>query len=112
LSEIDRRRKRYMGDASPLPVADRTVIVVDDGIATGGTVRAALKALHGAGAARIVLALPVAPPDTIAELRRQCDDVVCLRQPRPFHAVGAHYLDFDQTSDDEVARVMQTARAA
>jgi putative phosphoribosyl transferase len=111
LAEIDRRRQRYMGERLPTPIANRVVIVVDDGIATGGTVKAALAALHRSGASRIVLAVPVAPADSIAALRNDCDEIVCLAQPAPFYAVGAHYANFDQTTDDEVVRLLENARA-
>jgi putative phosphoribosyl transferase len=111
LAEIDRRRQRYMGDRLPAQIAGRTVIVVDDGIATGGTMKAALRALHKSGARWIVLAVPVAPPEIIAEMRAECDEIVCLRQPVPFGAVGAHYVNFDQTSDEEVVQLMESARA-
>ena len=88
----------------------RTVVLVDDGIATGGTVKAALKALHKSGAARIVLAVPVAPRSAIAELGQFCDDIVCLAMPEPFYAVGAHYTDFSQTDDAEVVDLLEKAR--
>ncbi len=109
LKEIERRRGLYRPDRPPLAVAGRTAIVVDDGIATGGTVRAVLTALRRAGAGRLVLAVPVAPRDALAELRGLADDVVCLEAPDPFHAVGAHYRDFDQTSDEEVVALMERA---
>jgi putative phosphoribosyl transferase len=111
LQEIERRRRLYMGGRRPLPVKGRTVIVVDDGVATGGTVRAALKALIRAGAGRIVLALPVAPLDTLEELRGEADEVVCLSTPEPFWAVGLHYADFSQTSDEEVIQLLEEARS-
>jgi putative phosphoribosyl transferase len=110
LAEIERRRKLYLGDRAPAPVKGRTVIVVDDGIATGGTVRAALKALRRAGAGHIVLAVPVAPADTIDRLAGDADEIVCLAAPRRFHAVGLHYDDFTQTSDEEVVRLLAEAR--
>jgi putative phosphoribosyl transferase len=110
LVEIERRRRRYLGDRQPQPVLGRNVVLVDDGVATGGTIRAALKALHRAGARRIVAAIPVAPPDTLETLRREADDVVCLSAPEPFFAVGAHYVDFGQTSDDEVVELLDEAR--
>jgi putative phosphoribosyl transferase len=111
LGEIDRRRHVYLGGAPPIPVAGRTAIVVDDGIATGGTVRAALKGLRKARPARLILAVPVAPPESIAALRGECDEILCLAQPNPFYAVGAHYACFDQTGDDEVVRLLAAARA-
>lgn len=110
LAEIERRRHAYLGGAAPLAVAGRTVILVDDGIATGGTVKAALKGVRKVHPARLVLAVPVAPPETIATLRSECDEIVCLAQPSPFFAVGAHYARFDQTSDEEVVRLLAAAR--
>lgn len=110
LTEIDRRRRAYLGDQAPIPVAGRTVIVVDDGIATGGTVKAALKGLSKAQPARLILAVPVAPAQAIATLREDCDEIICLYQPYPFYAVGAHYVVFDQTSDAEVVRLLDAAR--
>src|SRR3954471_23190041 len=102
LAEIERRRRRYLGDRPAIPVVGRTAIVVDDGIATGGTVRAALRGITGGHPARRVLAVPVAPADSLADLAGDCDDIVCLATPEPFYAVGAHYRDFTQTEDDEV----------
>jgi putative phosphoribosyl transferase len=109
LQEIERRRRVYLGGRPTLPVAGATVFVVDDGIATGTTVRAALKALRRQHPARVVLAVPVAPADTLAVLRGEADEVVCLEQPSPFHAVGLHYRDFHQVSDDEVVATMERA---
>ena len=102
LREIERRRHLYLAGRAALPLKDRTVIVVDDGIATGTTVRAALKALRGRGPARLVLAVPVAPSDVVARLRAEVDDLVCLSEPSPFQAVGLHYADFHAVDDDEV----------
>lgn len=110
LAEIERRRQAYMGAAPPAEVAGRTVIVVDDGIATGGTVKAALKGVRKSRPARLVLAVPVAPRDSLAELAGECDEIVCLAQPEPFYAVGAHYADFTQTTDDEVIRLIGESR--
>ena len=110
LTEIERRRGLYRtGPAAEL--RGRTVIVVDDGIATGGTVRAALQALAQSAAARVVLAVPVAPREILPALRELCDDVVCLTTPVPFHAVGTHYLDFTQTTDEEVIQLLAAAKA-
>jgi putative phosphoribosyl transferase len=110
LAEIERRRRAYVGDRPAIPVAGRTAIVVDDGIATGGTIRAALRGIADKRPARLVLAVPVAPADSLAELARDCDDIVCLATPEPFYAVGAHYRDFTQTEDDEVIRLLAEAR--
>lgn len=109
LEEIARRRKLYLGDRSPISVRDRTVLVVDDGIATGGTVRAALQGLRRAGAGRLVLAAPVGPPDVVADLREMADEVVCMVTPEPFIAVGLWYQDFTQTTDDEVVELLRRA---
>lgn len=109
LAELERRRAAYR-TRPPEKLAGRAVVVVDDGIATGGTVRAALKGLGQVGARRVVLAVPVAPADTLQELRGLCDEVVCLITPEPFYAVGAHYRDFDQTTDEEVIRLLGEQR--
>ena len=111
-AEIERRRRTYLADRAPVPVAGRTAIVVDDGIATGTTMRAALKGLRRRNPARLVLAVPVAPPDTINELRQEVDDVVCLAQPSFFGAIGYFYRDFHQLSDDEVISLMRQAPLA
>jgi len=107
--EIERRRAAYLRGRAPLPVQGRTAVVVDDGIATGTTVRAALRALRRRGPARLVLAVPVAPADAVHALRGEVDDLVCLRQPAYFHAVGVHYADFHQVSDDEVVAALHAA---
>jgi len=108
LAEIERRRSLYR-TGPPVAVAGRTVIVVDDGIATGVTARAALQALGKAGAAAVILAIPVAPDDALPGLRALCDQVVCLATPDPFYAVGAHYADFTQTTDAEVVEALGAA---
>ncbi len=110
LAEIERRRQLYRGGRPPEPVANRTVIVVDDGIATGGTVRAVLRALARLGPRRRILAVPVAPRETVEALRAEADDVVCLAMPEPFYAVGAHYDDFAQTEDRDVIELLAMAR--
>jgi len=109
LAEIERRRTAYR-TGKPIALAGRIVILVDDGIATGGTVRAALMALAKADPARIVLAVPVAPREVLSDLRPLCDTIVCLSSPEPFHAVGLHYGDFTQTEDAEVIRLLTQAR--
>ena len=107
LGEIERRRKLYLGDRPPVPLAGRTVIVVDDGIATGSTVRTALRAIRNAGAGKIVLAVPVAPRDALDELRGEVDEIICLSIPRPFIAVGAHYAEFAQLADADVILLLE-----
>ncbi|HTN14306.1 MAG TPA: phosphoribosyltransferase [Sphingomonadaceae bacterium] len=109
LAEIERRRAAYRtGD--PIPLAGRNIVVVDDGIATGGTVKAALKALAKVGAASVTLAVPVAPRSALWQLEPLCGKVVCLSMPEPFYAVGAHYRDFTQTEDAEVVELLAKAR--
>lgn len=109
LLEIARRRALYMKGREPLPIGGTTVIVVDDGIATGTTVRAALKALRRKGPKRLILAVPVAPADTCRALRAEVDDLVCLSQPEPFRAIGLHYDDFHQLEDAEVMQALAAA---
>jgi putative phosphoribosyl transferase len=110
LLEIERRRAAYLGKREPLVVRDRTVLLIDDGIATGGTVRAALKGLAKGGVRKLVLGVPVSPADVIESLRSEADEVVCLAAPEPFYAVGPWYGDFTQTTDEEVVDLL--ARAA
>lgn len=104
--ELERRQREYRAGRPPLDVSGRTVILVDDGIATGATMRAAIMALQPAGAERIVVAVPVAAADTCAELAGLVDSVVCVSMPDPFWAVGQAYVDFSQTSDAEVRRLL------
>jgi len=110
LQEIERRRRAYLRGRTPVSIEGATAIVVDDGIATGTTVRAALKALRRRNPARLVLAVPVAPSDTLAALRAEVDDIVCLAEPYPFHAIGMHYRDFHQVGDDEVLAALAAAQ--
>ncbi len=109
LVEIERRRARYLGDRPPTPLRGRSVILVDDGIATGTTVLAALRALARLGPRRRVLAVPVAPPDTLARLASEAEEIVALAQPEWMGAVGQFYRDFTQTSDEEVIRLLAEA---
>jgi putative phosphoribosyl transferase len=110
LAEIEQRRKTYIGDAPPVPVAGRTAIVVDDGIATGATMKAALLGLRRRAPREIVLAVPVAPADSLADLEPLVNRVVCLEVPDPFYAVGAHYSHFAQVDDAQVVAMIAEAR--
>jgi predicted phosphoribosyltransferase len=112
LREARRRRATYLADRSSVPLKDATAILVDDGIATGASIRAALKAVDGAGAKRIVVAAPVAPRHVVVELRRQVDDVVCLETPPTMGAIGRFYEDFDQVSDNDVIALLRHDAAA
>jgi putative phosphoribosyl transferase len=107
--ELDRRAVLYRGNRPPLQVAGRTVILVDDGIATGASVYAAIQALRQMKPVMLVLAVPVAPPSTCAWLKTQVDEMVCLDMPDPFYAVGAFYRDFAQVEDQEVIDLLQRA---
>jgi len=108
-AEIRRRREAYLAGRTPVPVDGRTAIVVDDGLATGTTMRAAVEALRMRGAARVVVAVPVAPPDAARALAAVADEFVCLETPAAFGAVGAFYDDFHQLDDAEVVRLMRDA---
>lgn len=102
LAEIERRRARYIGTRPRAPISGRVVIVVDDGIATGATVKAALQAIRARKPKELVLAIPVAPPQVLDELRGEVDTIVCLLAPEPFEAIGYFYDDFRQITDGEV----------
>jgi predicted phosphoribosyltransferase len=106
VAELSRREREYRGDRSPLEIVHRVVILVDDGLATGATMRAAVRALRQGRAARIVVAVPVGARETCEDLRAEVDDLVCVSTPDPFHAVGLWYEDFSQTTDDEVRAVL------
>jgi putative phosphoribosyl transferase len=109
LKEIHRRQRLYRGERSRVPLSGRTVIVVDDGIATGGSIRAALRGVRREKPARVVLAVPVAPVESIEALRDEADEIVCFSSPPAFYAVGQFYRDFHQVSDDEVIRLLESA---
>jgi putative phosphoribosyl transferase len=107
--ELTRREGAYRGDRKPLPVSGRVAILVDDGLATGASMRAAAAALRQLGPARIVVAVPVGAAETCAEFRALADEVVCAETPEPFWAVGNWYDDFSQTTDDEVRELLELA---
>ena len=109
-AEIERRQNAYRGGRPPQPVEGRVAIVVDDGVATGSTAVAALRWARARGAERVVLAVPVAPPQSLERLRAEADEVVVLETPQPFLAVGEWYRDFDQTTDEQVVSAL--ARSA
>lgn len=109
--ELERRERAYRGDRERIAIAGRTVILVDDGVATGATMRAGIAALRQQNPARIVVAVPVAPPDTLELLRGEADEVVCLAAPVMFRAIGEWYRDFRQVSDDEVRELLADGRA-
>jgi putative phosphoribosyl transferase len=107
--ELLRRRQTYLGNRAPIDVAGRTVILVDDGIATGTTVKAALKGLRARHPKTIILAVPVAPDDSLVELAKLVDYIVCLRRPAFFHSVGAYYDDFPQLDDQAVIACLEAS---
>ena len=107
--ELARRERLYRGERPPPDIRGRTVILVDDGLATGATMLAAIKALRQQRPARIVVAVPTASPDACEQLRAEADEVVCATTPEPFHAVGLSYEDFSQTTDEEVRDLLARA---
>ena len=109
LEKIEQRRASYFRGIARPDIKNRTVIVIDDGIATGATIRVAVKALRRRGARRLVVAVPVAPPGTLESLQQEVDEVVCLDTPQFFPAVGAFYRDFTQVSDEDVIDLLQRA---
>ncbi|PYL53252.1 MAG: phosphoribosyl transferase [Verrucomicrobia bacterium] len=108
-AELERREQLYREGRPPPELRDRIVILVDDGLATGATMRAAVKALRERGVAKIVVAVPVAPPDTCHEVEQLADETICLSTPPFFQAVGQYYEDFSQTTDDEVRDLLTSA---
>ena len=108
--ELQRRERLYRDARPPPKVRGRTVLVVDDGLATGSTMRVAVRAVRRQAPARVVVAAPVAAPEACELLRGEADDVVCAEMPSPFWGVGRWYLDFSQTSDEEVCRLLHNAR--
>jgi predicted phosphoribosyltransferase len=111
LNEIERRRNLYLRGYRPMSPTDRVAIIIDDGIATGATMRAALQATRMRHPKELVLATPVAAPDTLESLRGEVDEVVCLVSPENFGAVGRFYADFEQTTDEEVVATLARLRA-
>ncbi|MHB1862797.1 MAG: phosphoribosyltransferase [Gemmatimonadaceae bacterium] len=111
-SEIERREVAYRGGAPAPSLAGRVVILVDDGLATGSTMLAAVAAVRTRHPSRVIVATPVASMEACDAVRREADDCVCVSVPDPFYGVGLWYLDFTQTTDEEVQRVLATARAA
>jgi predicted phosphoribosyltransferase len=109
--ELERREQLYRGARPPADISGKTVILVDDGLATGSTMRAAVGALRRLGPARIVVAVPTGAPQACAELREEVDEVVCAESPQPFYAVGLYYQDFSQTTDQEVRDLLERAAA-
>jgi predicted phosphoribosyltransferase len=109
LAELRRRERLYRGDRPPLNLSGKTVILVDDGLATGSSMRAAVQAVRQHRPERVVVAVPVASPETCRTLAREVDEIVCATTPERFSSVGRWYLDFDQTSDAEVERLLARA---
>ena len=107
--EFERREQAYRGDSPPIDVTDRTVILIDDGLATGASMHAAITALRQRKPKRIVVGVPIASPSTCEEIGKEADDIVCAATPEPFQAVGLWYQDFSQTSDEEVRKLLEEA---
>jgi putative phosphoribosyl transferase len=107
LAEIERRRQLYIGERPRAEITGQVVIVIDDGIATGATTQAALQAIRNRNPKELVLAVPVAPPDTITKLRQEVDALICLETPEFFGAIGYYYRDFRQVSDQEVVAILK-----
>jgi putative phosphoribosyl transferase len=112
LREIERRRAAYLADRAPLSPAQRDAVVVDDGIATGASALAAVRALKHRGARRVIVATPLAPPETVRRLQAEADLVICLQQPEWFPGIGAFYEDFHQLEDNEVVALLKAGASA
>jgi putative phosphoribosyl transferase len=110
--ELERRRLSYLGGRQPLSIAGKTAVLVDDGAATGTTAKVAVRALKRRSPREVIVALPAAPTETVAELSQEADRVVCLTQPQHFRALGFHYRDFRQLTDADVAEAMEKARGS
>ncbi|MEM2110879.1 MAG: phosphoribosyltransferase [Candidatus Bathyarchaeia archaeon] len=108
--EIKRRLRLYRGDSPPLNFENRNIIIVDDGIATGATIKAAIASMRKKRPKSIIVAVPVAPPSTVKALEKEADRVICLSTPEPFYAIGQFYKDFSQTSDEEVIKLLKLNR--
>jgi putative phosphoribosyl transferase len=106
-AELERRERQYRGDRAFPDLRGKTVILIDDGLATGSTMRAAVEALRLEGPARIIVAVPVAAPETCGAFKDIADDIICAETPEPFHAVGLWYEDFSQTTDEEVHDLLE-----
>jgi putative phosphoribosyl transferase len=109
LRELAQQERRFRGDRPPPPLAGRTVVLVDDGLATGATMRAAVRAVRTAAPERVIVAVPVGPPDTCAELALLADELVCPLRPASFSAVGQWYVDFSATTDEDVLKLLGAA---
>lgn len=108
-NELERREELFRGEKPPPGIADRVVIIVDDGLATGSSMKAAVAAIRQQHPARVIVAVPTAPAQTCAELEAMADEVVCPLTPQPFYAVGGSYVDFSQTTDEEVRDLIRRA---
>jgi predicted phosphoribosyltransferase len=109
--ELRRREEAYRGNRAPPEIKGKTVILIDDGLATGASMRAAVQALRAQRAGHIVVAVPVAPPETCETIRHEVDEVICLLTPEPFHAVSLWYRDMSQTTDEEVKSLLENSSA-
>jgi len=110
IAELERRERAYRGERPAIPLAGKTVILIDDGLATGATMRAAVRAVKNARPARVVVAVPIGAPEACAEIRGDADEVICAVTPRAFRAVGLWYEDFSQTTDEEVQHLLAAHR--